>query len=66
MYKVKINAYSDEIDEHSFVTEMPKIPNNGDLIGFYIKGVWDIQTVTSIVYEFDENNKFLLTEINCC
>lgn len=65
MYKVKINVPTDSVDDYSFITEMPKIPNIGDLIGVKIEDDWDSAVVDYIVYEFNQDGSFLLTEINC-
>jgi len=65
MYKVKINVPTSGIDDYSFITEMPKIQNIGDLIGIQNDDEFDIGEVVYIFYEFNQDGSFLLTEINC-
>jgi hypothetical protein len=65
MYKVKINVNTEEVYEHSVITKIPKIPNNGDLIGLWIENEWCIYEVSYVVYELNKNNSFNLIEINC-
>ena len=63
MYKVKID-YCGELDDKIIETEMPKIPLIGEMLGFWHGDTEVITTVENIVYEFDEDGKFLLIEIN--
>lgn len=65
MYKVKLYFPHDDFVE----TEMPKIPNEGDQIGFFIDDedehpFWDVFIVDYIVYEFEQDGKYIHAEIN--
>ena len=68
MYKVRFNT----TDGHITETTMPIIPRPGDNVGLWIKNdsiedkteEWVIAEVDYLVYEFDEDNSFLFTEIN--
>ena len=62
MERVKIN-YGET--DRVFETAMPKIPNKGDMIGFWDGPTWTIAEVNYLVYEFDELGNYLLVEINC-
>lgn len=64
-YKVKINVNTESIEEKVIITVMPFIPKIGDLIGCWVNGDWESFVVKYIVHEFDESNKFILTELNC-
>ena len=61
---IRIKVYDLEEEEIYFETSMPSLPTRGELIGFWYKKDWIIKTVQSLVYEFDEDNNFLLVEIN--
>lgn len=63
MYKVKID-YNGNREELIIETELPKIPFEGDSIGFWHGQNWVIAKVLSIVFELDSNNKYLTAEIN--
>lgn len=66
MYKVKINYCNDTAwyDDEPIYTELPQIPKKNDGIGFWHEKEWTIGTVQYVIYELDENNKFMLAEIN--
>ena len=61
MFKVRL---SDTNRDEFFDTEMPKLPEKGDLIGFYVNEDWVIGRVDYFVYEFDLENNFQRVEIN--
>lgn len=62
MYKITI-YYGD--NGCHFETEMPKIPNKEDKIGFWIDGDWTVEDIDYIVYEFDNKGKYIGAEISC-
>jgi len=64
MFKVKISPSGEKDDFVSFETKMPKIPNIGDVICFYVVGSLEVSSVDYISYEFDENNEYLFAEIH--
>ena len=61
MFKVRI---SDTNTDDFFDTEMPKLPEKGDLIGFYVDENWVIGQVDYFVYEFGLDNDYQRVEIN--
>lgn len=64
MIKVKLNIFLDNGYEEYIETSMPYLPKLSSNFGLWIEGTWTILMVNSIIHEFDENNKFLITEIN--
>lgn len=64
MLKVKLWFDLESETSQFFYTEMPKIPNKGDNVGFWYNGEWDVRAVDYITYEFDKNNKYLIAEIS--
>lgn len=63
MFKVRIDYcgyYGDLVIE----TELPKIPTRDEKIGFWNGKNWVIAKVDLVVFELDEQNKYLLAEIN--
>lgn len=52
-----------EITDEFFLTKMPIVPEKGQYVGCWFQKVWHIGEVTEVVYEFDEDGKFLLVEI---
>lgn len=67
MYKVKINYCLEQwpsAPDKVICTELPKIPNVNDCIGFWDEKDWVVGKINDLVYELDENNKFLLVELN--
>jgi len=63
MYKITI-YYGD--NGCHFETEMPKIPNKEDKIGFFLDdGDWTVEDIDYIVYEFDNKGKYIGAEISC-
>ena len=61
---IKIKVYDIEEDKIYFEGSMPSLPSKGECIGFWYEDEWIIRTVVTLVYEFDEDNNFLLVEIN--
>lgn len=64
MYKVKINYIGKDYDDLIFETELPKIPTQNEKIGFYHGEDWVVVNVDYVLFELDENNKYLLAELN--
>ena len=61
---IKIKVYDLEEEAVYFEGTMPSLPTKGELIGFWYKEEWIIKTVFNLLYEFDEDNNFLIVEIN--
>lgn len=59
MYNVEI-----WYDEYSFKSKMPKLPEKGEKVGFWLGDDWYIKEVDYIVYEFDRKGNYLKAEIN--
>jgi hypothetical protein len=60
---IKIKVYDLEEDKIYFEGSMPSLPKKGECIGFWYENEWTIRPVAQLVYEFDEDNNFLLVEI---
>lgn len=59
MYKVEI-FYG----EGCIKTKMPKIPEKGEKVGFWINGDWHIREVDYVIYEFNREGKYVQAEVN--
>lgn len=62
MIKVKID-YVGKLEYFTFDTELPKIPEKSDLIGFWHtdsegNNEWVLSTIVNIVYEIHQNKSF--------
>jgi hypothetical protein len=66
MFKVKVDFTDNDkdVEDYSFETEMPVLPNIGSMLGFWVRGQWFLAEVSGIVYEFDEAGKYLLAEVS--
>ena len=64
MIKVKLSILLKDGTEEYIETKMPYLPSESSNLGVWINGKWNILKIESIIHEFDENNIFLITEIN--
>lgn len=64
MIKVKLSILLKNGIEEYIETQMPYLPLESSNIGVWVNGKWNILKIESIIHEFDENNNFLITEIN--
>ena len=64
MIKVKLSILLKNGTEEYIETQMPYLPLESSNLGVWVNGEWDILKIESIIHEFDENQNFLITEIN--
>ena len=64
MIKVKLSILLKNGTEEYIETKMPYLPLESSNLGVWVNGEWNILKIESIIHEFDENQNFLITEIN--